>query len=91
MRKKTREVNIFSASVVDLFASGLGVFLIVSIIALKNQGKKVKEIQPIIEVNKDVREIEKLKEELNQMAKENLQLKAIELQTKSAFKKRNEK
>ncbi len=87
MRKKTREVNIFSASVVDLFASGLGVFLIVSIIALKNQGKKVKEIQPIIEVNKDVREIEKLKEELNQMAKENLQLKAIELQTKSAFKK----
>ena len=29
--KKNREVNIFSASVVDLFASGLGVFLIVSI------------------------------------------------------------
>jgi outer membrane protein OmpA-like peptidoglycan-associated protein len=39
-RKKVREVNIFSASVVDLFASGLGVFLIVSIIALVNQKKE---------------------------------------------------
>lgn len=38
--KKTREVNIFSASVVDLFASGLGVFLIVAIIALVNQKKE---------------------------------------------------
>lgn len=38
--KKNREVNIFSASVVDLFASGLGVFLIVSIIALVNQKKE---------------------------------------------------
>ena len=38
--KKSREVNIFSASVVDLFASGLGVFLIVSILALVNQKKE---------------------------------------------------
>lgn len=38
--KKNRETNIFSASVVDLFASGLGVFLIVSIIALVNQKKE---------------------------------------------------
>lgn len=38
--RKNREVNIFSASVVDLFASGLGVFLIVSIIALVNQKKE---------------------------------------------------
>ena len=39
--KKNREVNIFSASVVDLFASGLGVFLVVSIIALANQKKEM--------------------------------------------------
>ena len=39
--RKSKEVNIFSASVVDLFASGLGVFLIVSIIALANQKKEV--------------------------------------------------
>lgn len=38
--RKSREVNIFSASVVDLFASGLGVFLIVAIIALANQKKE---------------------------------------------------
>lgn len=38
--RKSREVNIFSASVVDLFASGLGVFLIVAIIALVNQKKE---------------------------------------------------
>lgn len=37
--RKSKEVNIFSASVVDLFASGLGVFLIVSIIALSKQSK----------------------------------------------------
>ena len=37
--RKSKEVNIFSASVVDLFASGLGVFLIVSIIALSKQNK----------------------------------------------------
>lgn len=43
--KKNREVNIFSASVVDLFASGLGVFLIVSIIALVNQKKESQKIQ----------------------------------------------
>jgi outer membrane protein OmpA-like peptidoglycan-associated protein len=38
--RRNREVNIFSASVVDLFASGLGVFLIVAIIALVNQKKE---------------------------------------------------
>lgn len=38
--KRNREVNIFSASVVDLFASGLGVFLIVAILALVNQKKE---------------------------------------------------
>lgn len=46
-KKKNREVNIFSASVVDLFASGLGVFLIVSIIALVNQKKEVSRLQVI--------------------------------------------
>lgn len=39
--RKNKEVNIFSASVVDLFASGLGVFLIVAIIALANQKKEI--------------------------------------------------
>lgn len=39
--RRSKEVNIFSASVVDLFASGLGVFLIVAIIALVNQKKEV--------------------------------------------------
>lgn len=45
--KKNREVNIFSASVVDLFASGLGVFLIVSIIALVNQKKTNQELPSV--------------------------------------------
>ena len=51
--KKSRETNIFSASVVDLFASGLGVFLIVSIIALVNQKKNESKLEQKLEVEKN--------------------------------------
>lgn len=64
--KKNREVNIFSASVVDLFASGLGVFLIVAIIALVNQKK---------ENSKVVTESPAPSIELSELEKQNADLK----------------
>lgn len=62
--KKNREVNIFSASVVDLFASGLGVFLIVAIIALVNQKKEIAKSEK-----------ETPSEELAELEKQNATLK----------------
>lgn len=77
--KKNREVNIFSASVVDLFASGLGVFLIVSIIALVNQKKessKAKEGDMNHAVRSEmIGEIEELTNKLEKLSNENFKLK----------------
>jgi len=84
--KKNREVNIFSASVVDLFASGMGVFLIVSIIAMANQNKeKVKTIEspdsaPMISELKN--KIENLNQKVEEITKENYQLKTHTLAVK---------
>ena len=91
MAKKNREVNIFSASVVDLFASGLGVFLIVSIVALKNQGKKLPQIQtiPESEIQNNAEELKNLKKELKELASENLKLKAQELANKKNLEEQN--
>ena len=87
--RKNREVNIFSASVVDLFASGLGVFLIVSIIALVNQKKesaknqKEKSIKSFATqgTNQDIRlletKVEKLKKEVFTLKLKNLENKNI--------------
>ncbi len=80
--KKNREVNIFSASVVDLFASGLGVFLIVAIIALVNQ-KKENEAVGNLKVAKqksnmmtlDSNQELKLKNNISQLQKEIVELK----------------
>ena len=82
--KKNREVNIFSASVVDLFASGLGVFLIVSIIALVNQKKESekqkvdKPFDKVGEVSED--KTKKLMLKVEELEKEifNLKVKRLE-------------
>ena len=34
MRKPKREINIFSMAALDLFASGLGAFILIAVIAL---------------------------------------------------------
>ncbi|MGZ8942193.1 MAG: VWA domain-containing protein [Methylobacter sp.] len=47
-RKKNRDINIFSMSALDLFASALGAFIIISVIALPYYLKKDKfELKPI--------------------------------------------
>jgi flagellar motor protein MotB len=64
--RRSKEVNIYSASVVDLFASGLGVFLIVAIIALVNQKKQdAKEVVPGTAENNKV--IEALEEKITKL------------------------
>lgn len=84
-RKKTREVNIYSASVVDLFASGLGVFLIVSIIALVNQKKESSKAMAegsASSVQSDMEdEIEGLSQKLQNLSNENVRLKAQQIKT----------
>lgn len=74
-KKKNREVNIFSASVVDLFASGLGVFLIVSIIALVNQKKENSKMSADSNDNPIIKElsgkVDKLTKELSDKNQEN--------------------
>lgn len=81
--KKNREVNIFSASVVDLFASGLGVFLIVSIIALVNQKKeneKVKSEQLEQNFSEEINaELIELKSKISKLEEENFKLRVSKL------------
>lgn len=70
--RRNKEVNIYSASVVDLFASGLGVFLIVAIIALVNQKKQdAREVVPgTAENNKVIEALESKITKLNEEVKE---------------------
>ena len=72
--RKNRELNIFSASVVDLFASGLGVFLIVAIIALVNQKKEISSADSAVENSSSTnavmeKEIADLKSEIKLLKK----------------------
>ena len=80
--KKNRETNIFSASVVDLFASGLGVFLIVSIIALVNQKK-----EDSFSTTEQEEKLEKLLSDLQEKKAEILKLQAMELKDGTAAEK----
>lgn len=76
--KKNREVNLFSASVVDLFASGLGVFLIVAIIALVNQKKentKASESVPGVDISKLEKQNAELQTQLSLLQKQGVNSK----------------
>ncbi|MEO0335122.1 MAG: hypothetical protein AAF202_01930, partial [Pseudomonadota bacterium] len=49
MAKKNREINVFSTSAIDLFASALGVFIVLVMILFPYFGKTSKEPpKPII-------------------------------------------
>lgn len=89
--KKSREVNIFSASVVDLFASGLGVFIIVSIIALINQKKEIAKALEGDQANKQASEVQEelaeLTAKVEQLSQENFKLKAQRVALKDQSKK----
>jgi outer membrane protein OmpA-like peptidoglycan-associated protein len=85
-RKKNREVNIYSASVVDLFASGLGVFLIVSIIALANQKKESSKAKADDKSNPVIAElmekVETLSGSLSKKTEENIKLRLAKVEKK---------
>lgn len=80
--KKNREVNIFSASVVDLFASGLGVFLIVAILALVNQKKSDSSTPNTLATSEAKDNPSKLEEEVANLKAQISSLKKKELDTK---------
>ena len=86
MKKKNREINIFSMSALDLFASAMGAFLLIAVIALpyylkvdKDLIKQVKvikkKLQQIETQNKQQKEkIKKLEQEKKKVEEENQKL-----------------
>ncbi len=74
-RNRNREINIFSMSALDLFASALGAFILIAVIALPyylNTTKTPTVVQPIISQKKlsDLKnQVQTLKKELNNSTK----------------------
>ena len=76
MKRKNREINIFSMSALDLFASAMGAFLLIAVMALPYY----------LKVNPDlIKDLEKVKHELivSQKDKKDLEKKLLECQQNS--------
>jgi regulator of replication initiation timing len=71
-RKKNREINIFSISALDLFASAMGVFLLIAIVALPYYLKVDPEI---------VDEIGQVKQKITKLEEENKRLRDQQIAT----------
>ena len=69
-RRKNREINIFSISALDLFASAMGVFLLVAIVALPYYLKVDPDL--VDQVGQAKEQISKLESEKKQLQKEQL-------------------
>ena len=82
MAKKNREINVFSTSAIDLFASALGVFIVLVMILFPYFGKK--SVEPPTPVAADTTNVEELKEALKKMTEfsESLEQKVEETQKK---------
>lgn len=63
-RKQKKEINIYSTSAIDLFASGMGVFLFLTILALPNIQNTSQ-----VKLKEKVEEIDALTKELSSLAK----------------------
>jgi hypothetical protein len=64
MKKRSREISVFSLSAIDLFACAMGGFLLVAIVLLQFRSKedpKPPEPQPVVEKEKDEKEDKKQK------------------------------
>lgn len=73
MKKKNRQVNIFSISTLDLFASAMGVFLVIAVISLPYYLKSNKKIEKEFKILK--KQNEQISKKLAQAQKENNSLK----------------
>ena len=60
-RKKNREINVFSASAIDLFASSMGVFIILVVVLFPYFGNKSKK-EPTKQLQAIKQELKKTKE-----------------------------
>ena len=68
-KKRSREINVFSTSAIDLFASALGVFIILVMILFPYFGKKSEVLAPMPPIQAGSPEvIEDLREQLLEMA-----------------------
>jgi len=80
MKKKNREINIFSMSALDLFASAMGAFLLIAVMALPYYLKTDKNLmQETQELKKEIKqkdeELKKVQKKLEQSQSENEELK----------------
>lgn len=88
MKRKNKEINIFSMSALDLFASALGAFILLAVIFMPffpNTGNSPKIAQSILE------ELEKAKAENSQLKDENKQLESQNSQMNADLEKEKER
>ena len=76
MKKKSREISVFSISAIDLFACAMGAFVVISLILLQNKSKKENPmpINPNAPLEQRVQDLQvalaKAKAKANQLQKE---------------------
>ena len=90
MKRRSREINIFNISALDLFASAMGAFIIIAIVLypyyMKNNEAVRQKNQAIQKVQKQQKEIAALKKQKQQLEKEKEQLQtALERSVKFAL------
>ena len=88
MRRRNREINIFSMSALDLFASALGAFILIAVIALPYYLKTDHLL--LAEARKEKEMREKIEGEnnqlLSQLGQKNQQMEALRKQLEAANK-----
>lgn len=88
MSRRNREINVFSTSAIDLFASSLGVFIVLVIILFPYFKKT--STAPVINVAELEREIEELKEVIEVLKKENTKIPVLEKRIEELLKNKPE-
>ena len=82
MKTRSKEINIFSMSALDLFASALGAFILITVILLPYFPNTGDSPERVTKVRK---ELEQTKEELNKTKQELEQAKKSEQRSESKF------
>ncbi len=85
MKKRNREINIFSMSALDLFASAMGAFLLIAVMALPYYLKTDKDL--VVQVEKLQKELHQIKALLQNVEKK---LKKAEQENKKIISSNND-
>ena len=95
MKKRSREISVFSISAIDLFACAMGAFVVISLILLQNKSKKdePQSINPNLPIEQRVKDLQQAlaaaKAKANQLQKEaNAAQAALEAQQAESARNR---